>query len=69
MGAEEQRSVQIKRGAEELAPSGSLRVIPCAYEHFALIAAAGSPERFTVLPAAHTPVTAACPRVEAVETR
>jgi hypothetical protein len=39
-------------------------VTPCAYEHFALIAAFGAPERVDVAPATHEPVTPACPRVE-----
>jgi hypothetical protein len=39
-------------------------VTPCAYEHFALIAAVGAPERVAILPATHAPVTPACPRVE-----
>ena len=64
----ERRDAQIARG-EELAasasPSESWTVAPCAYEHFALLAATGEPERFTILPPTHTPLTALCPHVEA----
>jgi hypothetical protein len=63
MSAGESRSAQIERG-NALPPSASALVTPCAYEHFALLAATGAPERFTVLPPSHAPVTPACPRVE-----
>ncbi|AKV00811.1 hypothetical protein AKJ09_07474 [Labilithrix luteola] len=39
-------------------------VTPCAYEHFALIAAYGAPERVTILPRSGAPVTPSCPNVE-----
>jgi hypothetical protein len=38
-------------------------VTPCAFEHFALLAAWGAPERATVAPRTGEPVTPACPRV------
>ena len=63
MSPEEQRGAQIRRG-RELPASGSVTVTPCAYEHFALMAAAGSPERFTIRPAEPRSMAAACPRVD-----
>ncbi len=65
--AQETRDAQIARGRALTAaePAGTWEVTPCAYEHFALLAASGQPERFTVLPASRAPVTPACPRVEA----
>ena len=63
MSADESRTSQIRRAAVLPAAAG-WSLTPCAYEHFALIAAEGEPERFTVLPQAHAPVTAACPRVD-----
>jgi hypothetical protein len=65
-GPGEGRDVQLSQGAR-LAAQGeraALVVTPCAYEHFALIAAAGHPERFTILPPTHERVTGKCPRVE-----
>jgi hypothetical protein len=38
-------------------------VTPCAFEHFALLAAWGEPERATVFPRTGQPVTPACPLV------
>jgi hypothetical protein len=68
MSEGESRAAQLARG-EALRGSG-LRgerwtITPCAYEHFALMAATGEPERFAVLPPTQTPVTAACPQLEA----
>ena len=40
-----------------------VEVTPCAFEHFALLAAWGAPERATVSPRTNQPVTAACPFV------
>ena len=40
-----------------------VEVTPCAFEHFALLAAWGAPERATVSPRTGQPVTSACPRV------
>lgn len=66
------RSVQIARGSELRGQGAApLTVIPCAYEHFALIAAFGAPERVTIsssgaeAPNATPAPTArdACPRV------
>jgi hypothetical protein len=76
-GADEGREVQIARGAEmremwrrsggaigELGPGQSaVEVMPCRYEHFAMLAAWGEPERATVIAATNTPVTADCPHV------
>jgi len=41
----------------------SVTVVPCAFEHFALIAAFGAPERVTVLPATGMPAWGGCPEV------
>lgn len=41
-----------------------LELTPCAYEHFALIAAYGAPERVTTRPSAGAPVVPSCPAVE-----
>jgi hypothetical protein len=62
--AEEDRSAQIAQG-EELARRRVARVeiVPCAYEHFALIAAFGRPEDVDVASTAErSPVDASCPR-------
>jgi hypothetical protein len=63
-GPSERRDAQIKRGLA-LREEGAqhVRVSPCAYEHFALLAAWGAPERATILPASHSPVTPECPAV------
>ncbi len=69
-GPGEGRSAQLAQGAR-LGAQGELAafvVTPCAYEHFALLAAAGHPERFTILPATHEPVTGKCPRVQCAPT-
>jgi hypothetical protein len=66
MSPQEQRGAQIRRG-RELPASGSVTITPCAYEHFALIAAAGSPQRFTIRPAEPTGITTACPHVDRIE--
>jgi hypothetical protein len=63
-GDSEKRDAQLARG-RSLAGTQSLEVTPCAYEHFALIAAFGAPERVTIEPSTHEPVTANCPRVVA----
>ena len=60
----ERREAQIARGEAMRSTSATrARVVPCAFEHFALLAAWGAPERATVLPATHQPVTADCPAV------
>ncbi len=63
----EDRAPQMARGADlRLHGVSHLTVTPCAYEHFALIAAFEAPERVTVLaPGEVRAVTAACPLVEA----
>ncbi len=60
----ERRDAQIARGYA-LAGATSLDVTPCAYEHFALLAAFSAPERATIAPLTHEPVTPDCPRVAA----
>jgi hypothetical protein len=64
-GPGEGRADQIARGLSlrEHALGAAYRVTPCAYEHFALIAAEGHPDRFTILPAVHD-ARGECPRVE-----
>ena len=64
-GDAERRDAQISRG-RDLAAEGARRLVvtPCAYEHFALIAAYGAPERVEIRPVRHEPVTADCPAVE-----
>ena len=59
----ENRAPQIERGRTLRGETGTFVVEPCAYEHFALIAAFGAPERVESRPPANTPVTAACPVV------
>lgn len=48
----EDRSAQLAEGARlrDAVSTGRLEVTPCAYEHFALIAAFGAPERVDTLP-------------------
>jgi hypothetical protein len=60
----EARGAQIARG-EALRRDGAraIDVVPCAYEHFALLAGFGAPEAADVRAATHAPVTAACPTV------
>lgn len=68
--ADEDRTTQIARGIELRARDvPHLVITPCAYEHFALLAAFGAPERADVAPVSpHDAVTrrpaADCPRVE-----
>jgi hypothetical protein len=65
--ASEDRTPQLAQGAQ-LAADGvqSLELRPCAYEHFALIAAFGAPERVTVVKAPPTasPPFAPCPSIQ-----
>ncbi len=56
------REAQIARG-RALANEPHLDITPCTYEHFALIAAYGAPERVTIEPLTHEPVTPTCPHV------
>ena len=68
--AEEDRSTQIARGIDlRTRDVPHITVTPCAYEHFALLAAFGAPERADVAAVSpHDAVThppaADCPRVE-----
>jgi hypothetical protein len=70
MSADEDRSTQIARGLDLRARDVKhFSLLPCAYEHFALIAAFGMPERVDIAPvspkeAASHPPTAACPTVQ-----
>jgi len=59
----EQREAQIARGRELANTATALDVTPCAYEHFALIAAYGAPEAVSIRPKTGEPVTPECPRV------
>ncbi|MBX3225450.1 MAG: hypothetical protein KF795_33400 [Labilithrix sp.] len=63
-GAFEDRREQLARGAARRdAGAKALVVTPCAFEHFALIAAYGAPESVTIEPRAATPPPE-CPGVE-----
>ncbi len=58
------REPQLARGRElrrRDVPSATL--IPCSFEHFAVLAAWGEPERAKVLPRTGAPPTADCPRI------
>lgn len=61
----EDRTTQIARGLElrgrHFGKGARVVVTPCAYEHFALIAAFGRPEDVEIKPSAHAPVTSECP--------
>jgi hypothetical protein len=59
----ERRDAQIARGRDLAKTASSLDVTPCAYEHFALIAAYGAPEAVTIEPKTNQPVTPECPGV------
>jgi hypothetical protein len=63
-GEEEERRGQVARGLA-LRRDGveGFVVVPCDYEHFAVIAAYGAPERVVVEGATHGRVTRECPRV------
>ena len=64
-GATEVRTAQIAAGKALASESAEhLVVTPCAYEHFALIAAFGAPERVAIQPRTNADVTASCPAVE-----
>jgi hypothetical protein len=61
----ERRHAQIERGLSMRARDvAGAEITPCAFEHFALIAAWGAPERASVNPRTGEPVTPACPQVE-----
>jgi hypothetical protein len=61
----ERRDAQIARGRELAHTATALDVTPCAYEHFALIAAYAAPETVTIEPKTGAPVTRDCPNVVA----
>jgi hypothetical protein len=64
--ASEDRRAQLTRGRElEARGVRALTVVPCAFEHFALLAAYGAPENATIEPKTGAPVGPECPRVEA----
>jgi hypothetical protein len=64
-GSTEDRTAQISAGTALRAEKVEhLELTPCAYEHFALVAAFGAPEKVTILPRTDVPVTASCPAVE-----
>jgi hypothetical protein len=61
----ERRDTQIERGLSMRARDvASADITPCAFEHFALIAAWGAPERATVNARTGEVVTQTCPGVE-----
>jgi hypothetical protein len=61
----ERRDAQIAVGLDLRARHvDAIDVTPCAYEHFAMLAAWGEPERARIHPPMHTPVTPACPLVQ-----
>jgi hypothetical protein len=61
---DEDRRTQEARGLSLRADAvGHLTVVPCEYEHFALLAAFGAPERVQILPTTHARVTTECPEV------
>ncbi|MCL2450798.1 MAG: hypothetical protein FWD17_17790 [Polyangiaceae bacterium] len=61
----ERRDTQIALGLELRARHiAAVEVTPCAYEHFAVLAAWGAPERAVVHPPSHAQLTPACPRLE-----
>jgi hypothetical protein len=60
----ERRDGQIARGLALRADGvQAVHVTPCAFEHFALLAAWGRPEGATIDPPTHAPLTTDCPRV------
>jgi hypothetical protein len=60
----ERRDVQIARGLELRArQADAAEITPCQFEHFALMAAWGEPERARVHPRTQEPTTADCPLV------
>jgi hypothetical protein len=60
----ERRDSQIARGLDMRTRGvAGAEVTPCAFEHFALLAAWGKPERATIRPRTNAAVTAECPRV------
>jgi hypothetical protein len=65
-GDGERREAQITRGLELRARAVSTaEITPCQFEHFALIAAWGEPERARVNDRTREPTTTDCPKVVA----
>jgi hypothetical protein len=63
--AADDRAPQLARGIElRRGQAPHLVLTPCAFEHFALIAAYGAPERVETRPRSGAPVVASCPIVE-----
>ena len=61
---EEDRAAIVAKGLALRADAvASVTLVPCAFEHFALIAAFGAPERVTVLAGAGVDAWAGCPEV------
>ena len=62
----EDRRAQVARGLR-LRDEGAARLVvtPCAFEHFALLAAYGAPESAEVMPRTGAPPGPECPKVEA----
>lgn len=61
----ENRDAQVAAGRALAADHvDHVTVTPCAYEHFALVAAFGAPERVTILPKSGAPVSPNCPTIE-----
>jgi hypothetical protein len=61
----DRRDSQLARGAEMRARGvAHVEITPCSFEHFALLAAWGEPQRAEVHPRTNAPPTAECPRVE-----
>jgi hypothetical protein len=64
-GATENRAAQLERGrALRAEGAGRLVLIPCAYEHFAFIAAYGAPELVETRPTMRMEVGPTCPAVK-----
>jgi hypothetical protein len=61
---DERREPQLLRGRElRTRGVGGLEVRPCAYEHYALLASYGAPERAEVLSSPKRKVTDLCPDI------
>ncbi len=64
LGESEGRASAIAHGHDMAARHvAAAEITPCAFEHFALLAAWGQPERARLNPPSHEPPTAACPHV------
>jgi hypothetical protein len=60
----DRRDAQIARGLDlRTRRVASVDILPCSFEHFALLAAWGQPERARIEAPAHQPPTSACPGV------